>query len=189
MKCPNLRKKNKEDPDFYNEKMICVECSGIATWDPDFKEFFEDTLKPNVELLAKTPVFRTKPTVVMSDPPVERVQYFSYMLPTDKILDIVKTFYVDDDESPHESVEGYLKTSPDFLYSLWPRGKVPVDDVIHTFNLGETHLDPKDWNRYTVFLDDLQRQAEEVLDDDDTDGVRNLNEDIHGESGTEDEED
>lgn len=158
---PNTNRKNKEDPESFKEKVIVVECDAASTWTTDFKDFFETTLKPNVEVLHKTPIFRTKPVVVMSDPPCHDVQYWANMMETSAIIDIVDTFYVKGEDSDFVTVEEFLKASKDNLYSLWAPGKVPVEDVIHTYNLADDHLDDLDKKRYSDFLAEVEAQANE----------------------------
>ena len=161
---PNKNKKRKEDPDFYREKCIVIECPPGAKWDPDFKEFFNDTLKPNLEMLQKTEIFRTFPTIVTTDPPCYNVPFWSSMLATPAILDILKTFYVNGEDSDYDKLEDYLKSSKDVVYSCWPVGKVPIEDVIMQFNLGEEHLDTTDFKAYTAALQILVDTADEEED-------------------------
>lgn len=156
---PNNNRKSTEDKTSFVEKVIVIECDASSKWDPDFKDFFETTLKPNVENLVKTPIFRTKPTVLMTEESLKNVKHWSLMLPTATILEIVDAFYVKSEGSTYKSVEDYLKQGVDIIYSLFENGKVPIEEVIQAYNLSDDHLLEDDTNRYNSFLKQLNAEA------------------------------
>ena len=152
---PNTSKNRRPtDPEYYPEKAILIEVANDATWEDDMKPFFEDTLKPCIEALEHTPIFKYRPDVKMASPPVIETKYWSDVLDTATISNVLKDFYC---ESEGVTLSEFLKMDKENIYSVWPEGKVPLEEIIIFHNLTQEHLAPLDCDRYTEYQKGLKQ--------------------------------
>ena len=89
-----------------------------------------------------------------SDAPVIQAKYWSDVLDTATISNVLKDFYC---VSEGVTLSEFLKLDKENVYSVWPEGKVPLEEIIIIHNLTQDHLAPLDWDRYTEYQKSLEQ--------------------------------
>ena len=147
----NKNRKTDEEPHFYKRKVVVIEVGNTDSWKGEFEPFFQETLHPLLTSLSGTRLFKSRPTIEMTSPPVVNLASWSHMLSTPDIISIVDEFYCKTADLP-VTVGEFFKEAEDNIYALWEEGKVPVEQVIGFYKLKKHHLHPKDWENYEKTL-------------------------------------